>query len=66
VDRNAFTNDGSSAGSSTPLVYAASSVGAGAIRIGLNAHSGFSAVARQSASGKITSIDPSITVNTAA
>lgn len=66
VDRNAFTNDGSSAGSSTPLVYAASSVGSGAIRVGLNAHYGFSAVCRQAASGKIASIDPSISVNTAA
>lgn len=64
VDRNAFTNDGTSAGSSTPLVYASS--GAGTVRIGLNAHSGFSAVARQASSGKITSIDPSISVNTAA
>lgn len=64
VDRNAFTNDGTAAGSSTPLVYAASSVGSGAIRVGLNGHSGFSATTRQAASGKITSIDPSISVTT--
>lgn len=62
VDRNAFTNAGSAAGSSTPLVYAGS--GASAVRVGLNAHSGFSATTRQASAGKITSIDPTISVST--
>lgn len=62
VDRNAFTSDGSAAGSSTPLVYVGS--GASAVRVGLNAHSGYTGVVRQASSGKISIIDPSMSVTT--
>lgn len=61
VDGCSFIPEGTTAPASTPLVYASGGTG---IRIGLNRHRGFTAVARQLTGGRIASIDPSITVNT--
>jgi hypothetical protein len=63
IDGNGFVTNGSSAPASTPMVYAASTVASGAIRVGLNRHQ-YTGNLRQASTGRITSIDPSMTVVT--
>jgi hypothetical protein len=65
IQGNNFSNSGSAAPASTPLVYASSAVAAGAIKVGLNGFTGYDGVLRQASAGRILTIDPQTSVLTA-
>lgn len=66
IDHNVFRREGSNPGPvTTPLVYAGPNVPAGGIRVGLNAHSGYTGILLQSKPGQIINLDPTLQVVTA-
>jgi hypothetical protein len=68
IEANQFLLGGTSAGSSTPAIYAASSVADNAVKVGMNGYASFAnpTVLRQAAANKILSIDPRTSVTTQA
>lgn len=63
IQSNAFQRKGSYLPSvDTPLVFAGPNVPIGGVRVGLNAHAGYSGVVRSAKAGQIISLDPTIKV----